>query len=475
MSFLTRRKPLAALAEHPSGLRRSLGWPQLVALGVGAIVGTGIYTLIGDGAGLAGPAVILSFAIAGLVCVFAGLAYAELAAMMPAAGSAYAYSYAALGETIAWIVGWSLILEYSVVCSAVAVGWSGYAVGFLEAAGLGLPPQLTTGPFAGGLLNLPAVVIVALVAGLLALGTRESAAVNAVLVVVKLLALAAFIVVAAQAFNPDNFQPFMPFGFAAVAGADGVKQGVMAAAALIFFAFYGFDAVSTAAEETKQPARDLPIGILGSMALCIALYIAVGASAVGAVPFERFAESDEPLAFILRSLNQPLLAGAVGLAAILAMPTVILAFLYGQSRIFFAMARDGLLPQRLAEVDRRTGAPLLMTGLTAVVVAAIAAFFPLGRIAEVANAGTLAAFIAVGAALMALRLQAPKLERPYRAPLPYLVGVLTIVGCAYLFISLQLKTILYFFLWNGFGLALYLAFARRSSRLAQAPAAKAAE
>jgi basic amino acid/polyamine antiporter, APA family len=464
-----RRKPIQALqSQHvEGGLRRSLGWPHLVALGVGAIVGTGIYTLIGEGADKAGPAVLLSFGIAGLVCVFAGLAYAELAAMMPAAGSAYAYSYAALGETIAWIVGWSLILEYSVVCSAVAVGWSGYAIGFLEAANVHVPHALVAGPHAGGLINLPAVIIVALVAGLLAIGTRESAAVNAVLVVIKITALLAFIAVAGPRFDLANFQPFAPYGFGAVEDGD-IKRGVMAAAAIIFFAFYGFDAVSTAAEEAKRPERDLPIGILGSMVICVLLYIAVAATAVGALPFEQFAKSKEPLAHILRALQQPWLAGVVGLAAVIAMPTVILAFLYGQSRIFFAMARDGLLPQRLAVVNKRTGSPLLMTGLTALAVAAIAAFFPLGEIAALANAGTLCAFIAVGAALMALRLHEPSRARPYRAPLAFLVGTATILGCAYLFISLQGRTIVYFFLWNGVGLAIYWLFARRASVLGKA-------
>lgn len=472
MSFLTRTKPIATLASSGHGaLRRTLGWPQLVALGVGAIVGTGIYTLIGQGAGIAGPGVVLSFCIAGLVCVFAGLAYAELAAMMPAAGSAYAYSYAALGETLAWIVGWSLILEYSVVCSAVAVGWSGYAVGFLQAAGVELPVQLTQGLFSGGLINLPAIVIVAAVAGLLAIGTRESAAVNAVLVVIKLAALLAFIFVAAHFFRTENLTPFAPFGFGAQADSTGVKHGVMAAAAIIFFAFYGFDAVSTAAEEAKRPERDLPVGILGSMFICIVLYVAVGLSAVGARPFQEFAASKEPLAQILRMLGQPWLASVVGLAAIIAMPTVILAFLYGQSRIFFAMARDGLLPQGLAKVNARTGSPLLLTGLTAGVVAAVAAVFPLKDIAEVANAGTLAAFIGVGAALMVLRVRAPDVARPYRTPLPFVVGAAAIVGCGYLFSSLQAKTIVYFFVWNALGLLIYLLFARRSSKLAAGPQA----
>ncbi|OWY60863.1 amino acid permease, partial [cyanobacterium TDX16] len=259
-------------------------------LGVGAIVGTGILTLIGVGAGLAGPAVMISFALAGLVCACAALAYAELSTMMPAAGSAYTYSYAVLGELIAWIVGWSLILEYSLVVSAVAVGWSGYAAGFLSGMGLELPTALMAGPHvAGGFINLPAVFIIAVVTGLLLLGTRESATLNAILVVIKIVALIAFVAIALPAFDPANFTPFMPNGFGSpalpfaeqITGQPVVQTGVMAAAAIIFFAFYGFDAISTAAEETKRPERDLAIGIVGSMVVCTALYLVVAAAAIG--------------------------------------------------------------------------------------------------------------------------------------------------------------------------------------------------
>ncbi|WP_347716684.1 amino acid permease, partial [Sphingomonas sp.] len=274
------------MPEHHR-LARSLSWPHLVALGVGAIVGTGILTLIGVGAAKAGPSVILSFAIAGLICACAALAYAEMATMIPASGSAYTYSYVVFGELLAWVVGWSLILEYSLVVSAVAVGWSGYASGFLASVGAGLPAALTNGPELGGVFNLPAVLIIAVVAAVLSAGTRESATFNAVLVVIKMLALALFIVVALKSFDASHFHPFMPNGFSSHigVGVDGkpVEVGVMAAAAIIFFAFYGFDAIATAAEETKNPDRDLAIGIVGSMVACVAIYMAVAAAAIGAL------------------------------------------------------------------------------------------------------------------------------------------------------------------------------------------------
>src|SRR5580704_6468899 len=304
MTSLLRREAvsLEGLREHQR-LTPTLSWWHLIPLGVGAIVGTGIYTLIGVGAHLAGPAVILSFLIAGAVCACAALAYAEVATMIPASGSAYTYSYVVLGEIIAWAVGWSLILEYSLVVSTVAVGWSGYAVGFLGAVGVHLPAAVATGLLAGGVVNLPAIAIIAVVAGLLTLGTRESATVNAVLVAVKIAALALFIAVAAPRFDAANFHPFIPYGFAG-ADAHGARHGVMAAAAIIFFAFYGFDAISTAAEETKRPGRDLPIGIVGAMIACALIYVAVAAAAVGAAPTAAFAASPEPLAFILRQLGE---------------------------------------------------------------------------------------------------------------------------------------------------------------------------
>ncbi len=463
-SILARKDvALGALPEHQR-LKATLSWWHLIPLGVGAIVGTGIYTLIGVGANLAGPAVIVSFLVAGAVCACAALAYAEVATLIPASGSAYTYSYVVLGEIIAWAVGWSLILEYSLVVSAVAVGWSGYAVGFLGAVGVHLPAALSAGLWAGGVVNLPAIAIIAVVAGLLMLGTRESATANAVLVAVKIVALGLFIAVAAPHFKAANFHPFMPYGFAA-SDAHGARHGVMAAAAIIFFAFYGFDALSTAAEETKRPARDLPIGIIGSMAACALIYVAVAATAIGAMPTARFAASPEPLALILRGLGQGGVAIAIGAAAVIALPTVILAFLYGQSRIFFVMARDGLLPAALAKVSAR-GVPIRMTLATAVVVSVLAGLAPLDQIASLANAGTLAAFIAVSVCLLVLRRRQPHAPRLYRTPAAWIVAPLAIAGCLYLFASLQPKTQIFFAIWNAVGLACY--FAWRALRSAEA-------
>ena len=478
MSFWTRRKAIDTItAGHADShqLKKTLSWPHLVALGVGAIVGTGIYTLTGVGAGLAGPGVILSFLIAGAVCACAALCYAELSTLMPAAGSAYTYSYAAMGEPVAWFVGWSLILEYTLVCAAVAVGWSAHATGLFHAAGF--PDYLLAGPhveLAGGrhgVVNLPAVIISMAVAGLLALGTRESATVNMVLVFVKIIALVIFVALCLPAFDASHFTPFMPNGFSAHlppgAAPDDAKIGVMAAASLIFFAFYGFDAVSTAAEETKNPKRDLTIGIVGSMAACTAIYMIVAAAAIGASRAEVFSKSEAPLVFILESLSHPKVAQLVALAAVIALPTVILAFMYGQSRIFFVMARDGLLPRALSRVNAKTGTPVLMTLLTGALSAVLSGLLSLKDIAELANAGTLWAFIAVGASVILLRLREPARPRVFSTPIWQVVAPAGILGCLYLFISLPVKTQVYFLYAHLIGAAIYLAYGVRKSVLAQ--------
>ena len=469
MQTWLRRKSIDRVTVHEEGRRLvpTLSWPHLVALGIGAIVGTGIYTLIGVGANLAGPAVLLSFVVAGVVCACAALAYAEMATLMPAAGSAYTYSYTVLGESIAWVVGWSLILEYSLVVSTVAVGWSGYAVGFLKGMGVDLPTMLTVGPHAGGLINLPAVLITFVVAGLLIAGTRESATLNAILVVVKVIALAVFVAIALPQFDASHLEPFMPYGFVKSMGADGVERGVMAAAAIIFFAFYGFDAISTAAEETKNPGRDLSIGIVGSMIGCTLIYIVVAAAAVGAMSYTVFGQSPEPLALILRELGQGTAAKIIAGAAVVALPTVLLAFLYGQSRIFFVMSRDGLLPRGLSKVNPRTGTPVAITVFTAVLVAALAGVARLDEIAALANAGTLAAFIAVAVCLLVLRKRDPDRPRVFRTPAAWLVGPLAIGGCLYLFWSLPRTTQLWFLAWNAIGVVVYLLYSRRSSLLAK--------
>jgi len=467
MANYTHRKsiPLPDDVPEEHRLKKSLSWGHLIFLGVGAIVGTGILVLIGTAADKAGPAMMLSFVIAGVICAAAALAYAEVATMIPASGSAYTYSYVVFGELLAWFVGWSLILEYSLVVSAVSVGWSGYFSPLV-----GIPQELATAPLLGGVFNFPAVFIIAVVAGLLIYGTRESATLNSIFVAIKMLALAMFVVVALRAFNADNFHPFMPYGFVKQ-GPPGSEVGVMAAAAIIFFAFYGFDAIATAAEETKNPARDLSIGIVGSMILCVIIYMAVAAAAIGAEPYQRFSNSTEPLALILRDIGQPLAAKLLALSASIGMPTVILAFFYGQSRIFLSMSRDGLLPPTLARLSsRRT--PVRITVFTAVIVGLLAGLVPLNDLVALANAGTLTAFIAVCAAMLTLRRRDPGAERKFRTPLPWVTGLIGILGCAYLFYSLPRNTQVWFVTWNVAGLFIYFLFASRSAhRTRSAPGA----
>ncbi|MGD0143989.1 MAG: amino acid permease, partial [Rhizomicrobium sp.] len=320
----------------------------------------------------------------------------------------------------------------------------------------------------GGLIDLPAVIIAAIITTLLVIGTRESATVNLFLVVIKLAALVLFVVLAARAFDPARFHPFMPYGFLAHVDADGTKRGVMAAAAIIFFAFYGFDTVSTAAEETKNPGRNLTIGIIGSMVLCTVIYMAVAASALGASSFADFSKTGAPLVYILQTLNHPMSAQLVAGAAIVALPTVILVLMYGQSRIFFVMARDGLLPERLSRISKARGTPVLMTVLTGIVVAALAATLKLDQIVLLANAGTLCAFIAVALCMLVLRLREPNRARVFRSPLAWIVGPVCIVGCLYLFLNgLPAFTQLWFLEWNAAGLVLYFLFGVWRSRLAR--------
>jgi APA family basic amino acid/polyamine antiporter len=458
MARYTHRKivvpPEAMPEEHR--LKKTLSWPHLIFLGVGAIVGTGILVLIGTAAGKAGPAMMLSFVIAGVICAAAALAYAEVATMIPASGSAYTYSYVVFGELIAWFVGWSLILEYSLVVSAVSVGWSGYFSPLV-----GIPQALATAPMLGGILNFPAIFIIAVIAGMLIFGLRESANLNSLLVAIKMLALAMFVIVALAVFKADNFHPFMPYGFVK-SGPPGQEVGVMAAAAIIFFAFYGFDAIATAAEECKNPERDLSIGIVGSMVLCVVIYMAVAAAAIGAENYLRFKDSAEPLALILRDIGQPLAAKILALSASIGMPTVILAFFYGQSRIFLAMSRDGLLPAPLAKLSGRH-TPVRITLFTAVIVGALAALVPLNELVALANAGTLTAFIAVCAAMLMMRKRAPAIKRLFRTPLPWVTGTIGILGCAYLFYSLPRHTQEWFLIWNAAGLVIYFLFAARNA------------
>jgi len=452
-------------AEQKS-LKRSLGAFQLMMLGVGAIIGTGIFVLTAVGAERAGPGLMLSFVIAGAVCAFAALAYAELAAMVPVAGSAYTYSYAVMGELIAWLVGWNLILEYAVSASAVAVGWSGYMGGFLASIGVHLPHALQYGAFdfhhPGGGVNVLAMGSVLAVTGLLVVGTKESAIVNSILVAVKLVALGAFIFLALPKIDMTNFSPFMPYGFGSTE-VDGVNRGVMAAAALIFFAYVGFDAVSTAAEETKNPNRNVPLGLIGSLAICTVVYLLVTAGAIGSTPFQKLVGNNEPLAWILRNMGHVTVGNLVALAAIFALPTVVMMMMYGQSRIFFVMARDGLLPRVFSKVHPRFHTPHVITIVTGVLVALIAGFFSVDEIAELSNTGTLFAFIAVAIGVMVLRALQPNRPRPFRCPAVWVVGTLAALGCAYLFISLPSIAQYRFLLWTLLGAVVYALYGYRAS------------
>lgn len=463
-------KPLTRAEEDGKALAKTLSWPHLMALGIGGIIGTGIYTLTGVGAGLAGPGVIISFALCGLVCAFAALAYTEMSTLIPTAGSAYTYTYSAIGEIAGWVVGWALILEYSLACSSVAVGWSAHLVGWLrDGIGLQLPDFLLNAPHAGGVVNLPAVLVSLSVMGLLILGTRESATVNIILVIIKIVALGAFIVLGLPAIQAGNYDPFAPYGFIGQQIGD-EKVGIMAAAAIVFFAFFGFDAVSTSAEEARNPGRDLTIGILGSMGLSTLVYMLVAAVAVGVVPFQEIAGSAEPLPHILRTLGYPVVAGLVGMAAIVALPSVILVMMYGQSRIFFVMARDGLLPPVVAKVNKR-GSPALITLLTGIFIALFAGFVPLKEIAALSNAGTLIAFVAVALSMVILRRRFPDAPRSFKVPVYWLVGPAAIAGCTFIFYSLPFQSQLFTVVWMMIGLGVYFFYGRWNSRLRQQAAA----
>lgn len=478
---------ILATAEKKS-LHRSLGAFQLTMLGVGAVIGTGIFVLTAEAAQKAGPGMMISFIIAGLVCAFAALCYAEMASMVPVSGSAYTYSYAVMGELIAWMVGWALILEYAVAAGAVSVGWSGYVVGLIENAfGLDIPDTLVLGPFDGGIINLPAMAIAGLVTWLLVIGTKESATVNAILVAIKVSALTLFIVLALPVMNMEQFQPFAPTGFI----------GVSMAAASIFFAYVGFDAVSTAAEETKNPQRNMPIGLIGSLAICTIFYLLVAAGVIGAPGLSsqpvvdaaggvlepgsrelatqcaaRAAEgmkdvvcSKEALAFTLREIGWPQIGNLLGLAAGLALPSVILMMMFGQTRIFFVMSRDGLLPQAFSKIHPTYNTPHVITVLTGIFVALFAAFFPVGQLANISNSGTLFAFAAVSIAVLALRRSDPARRRPFRTPAVMFTAPVAILGCIYLFLSLDTKSIVLFLVWAVIGLVVYYGYSRSRSHV----------
>jgi APA family basic amino acid/polyamine antiporter len=503
-----RIKPLdeiLATAEKKS-LKRSLGAFQLTLLGIGAVIGTGIFVLTATAAQKAGPGMMVSFIVAGTVCALAALCYSELASMVPVAGSAYTYSYAVMGEIMAWMVGWALILEYALGASAVAVGWSGFISGLLDSIGIHIPHALAVGPpiqwgflqggEVGGVFNLPAVLVVAFVTTLLVIGTKESATFNAVLVVIKVTALTLFLIITLPMISGHaaNFHPFAPRGWGNPLSSSGT--GILGAAASIFFAYVGFDAVSTAAEETKNPQRNVPIGLIGSLLICTVFYLLVAAGVIGSfgaqplidtatgLPFKEGSPalyasaacqaahaptvcSKEALAHILREVSNPLFGNLLGLAAAIALPSVVLLMMYGQTRIFFVMARDGLLPERLSAVHERFRTPYIVTIVTGVFVAIAAAFLPVGTLADYSNAGTLFAFAAVSLGVMILRKRDPSRPRPFRTPAIFVVAPLSIAGCLLLFVNLNVESKLLFVSWTVLGLVVYFLYGYRHSNLAR--------
>jgi basic amino acid/polyamine antiporter, APA family len=440
-----------------SSLRRAVAALDLTALGLGAIIGTGIFVIIGEAIGDSGPAIVLSFVLAGLTCVFSALSYAELASVIPVSGSAYTYSYATLGELVAWIIGWDLLLEYGLAVAAVAVGWGQYFNDLLDAVfGISLPESIALPPGEGGTVNVPAMFVVVAVGAVLIAGVRQSARTNTVMVFFKLAILALFIVLGLSAFNGEHFSDFAPNGLG----------GIENAASVIFFAYIGFDAVSTASGEARRPARDLPIAIIGSLVVATVIYIIVAVAAVGALPADQLAGSEAPLATALRDgAGIGWGADLISLGALIAITSVVLTVLFGQSRITMSMGRDGLLPPVFGRVSERTGTPVLAIVIFTVLIATLAAFIPLAEIAELVNIGTLFAFLLVNIGVIILRRTKPDLDRRFKVPFVPVVPIIGSLLCIYLMIQLPAETWLRFIGWLLIGLVIYGAYGYRHSKL----------
>jgi APA family basic amino acid/polyamine antiporter len=464
--------------EKGKHLKRTLTAFDLTLLGIGAIIGTGIFVLTGTAAAnQAGPAITTSYVLAGLACAFAALCYAEFAAMIPIAGSAYAYAYTTLGEIIAWTIGWDLILEYAVGSMTVSIGWSGYFQRILAGFGYELPAWMAAAPgtMPGAVINLPAVVIVLLITTLLVVGIRESARFNATMVAIKLAAVLFFILAGVKFVKPENWSPFAPYGW----------PGIMAAGAVVFFAYIGFDAVSTTAEEAKNPSRDLPIGIIASLVICTVLYLAVSGILTGIVPVTHYrsveaalpgtpivsqAEStaflNAPVAYVLHVIDQDWAAGLISAGAVAGITSVLLVMLMGQPRIFFSMSRDRLLPPGISKVHPRFGTPYITTIITGVAVAVVAGLTPINVVGEMTSIGTLFAFVVVCAAVITLRVKRPEARRPFRVPFGYLFPVLGVLSCLYLMLSLSAITWVRFLVWLDIGMMIYWFYGRTHSPLA---------
>jgi APA family basic amino acid/polyamine antiporter len=451
------------IEEGGKALRRSLTAWDLTLLGIGAIIGTGIFVLTGTAAAnQAGPGIILSYAAAGLACTFAALCYAEFAAMIPISGSAYTYAYATLGEIFAWMIGWDLILEYAVGSMTVAIGWSGYFQRILAGFDLHLPQWMAAAPDAasGTVMNVPAALIVLLIMVLLVIGIRESARFNAAMVAIKVAAVLFFLAAGVWYVEPANWTPFMPYAW----------SGVMTGAAVVFFAYIGFDAVSTTAEEAKNPRRDLPIGIIASLVICTVLYILVSAVLTGIVRVVDFSGNmqflNAPVAYALAVIGQDWAAGLVSAGAVAGITSVLLVMLMSQPRIFFAMSRDGLLPPGVSRVHPRFRTPYITTIITCVIVAIVAALVPIQVVGEMTSIGTLFAFLVVSMAVMVLRVTRPDVHRPFRVPGGPVIPILGILSCLYLMLSLSVMTWVRLLVWLDLGMLIYWFYGRTHSPLA---------
>lgn len=452
---LFRTKPLEMMDAQSGSLKRCLTAFDLTLLGIGAIIGAGIFVLTGIAAATkAGPGLVLSYALAALACGFSAMAYAELSSSIGGCGSAYGYAFAGLGEFMAWLIGWDLLLEYGMACSAVSIGWSGYVNNALAALGIHLPPMLLNGPWDGGVVNLPAVVIILFIATLLCIGMSQSTKFNALVVYIKLAAIALFIVIAAFHVNPQNWQPFLPFGW----------SGVVSGAALIFFAYIGFDAVSTAAEETIDPQRNLPIGIIGSLVSCAIIFMLVTGLLTGVAHYSTL-NVGSPVAQVLLNLGYRMGAATVAVGAIAGLTTVILVMYYGFTRIFLAMARDGLLPQHLSNVNPKTQTPISIIVWVGIVMALVAGFVPIHHVAELVNIGTLAAFVIVCLGVIIMRITKPHMPRPFKIPFGFLIPTFGIIFCLYLMLHLPKLTWKVFAIWTLAGLVVYFVYSRYRSIL----------
>jgi APA family basic amino acid/polyamine antiporter len=449
--------------EHGGkSLKRTLTAMDLTLLGIGAIIGTGIFVLTGTAAAnQAGPAIVLSYLAAGLACAFAALCYAEFASMIPIAGSAYTYAYATLGEIFAWMIGWDLILEYAVGSMTVAIGWSGYFQRILAGFGLNLPTWMAAAPAAaeGAIINLPAVIIVLIITVLLVIGVRESARFNAVMVAIKLAAVLFFIAVGSFYVKPDNWSPFMPYGF----------PGVMAAGAVVFFAYIGFDAVSTTAEEAKNPSRDLPVGIIASLIICTVLYLLTAGILSGILPVTQYKADAQflnaPVGYALAVIDKDWAAGLVSAGAVAGITSVLLVMLMSQPRIFFSMSRDQLLPPGVSKVHPRFKTPYITTIITGVVVAIAAGLIPIQVVGEMTSIGTLFAFVVVSMAVIILRARRPDAHRPFKVAGGPIVPVLGVFFCLYLMVSLSVMTWVRFLVWLDLGMLIYWFYGRTHSPL----------